>query len=287
MNVYIVLVLQMLIASGTYLIAKAVARDIEPFALTMLRNIIAAIGFIGFYFLREKKIRIERADRRRVILLGFLAIWMNQFLFLFGMRYTTPANAALLYGATPIFVMLFSYFMKKEKMNAKKVVGVSIAFIGIVVVIFERGIDFGLSHTFGNVIILASVIGWTFFTILCRPMILKYGSLEVSMISILTGVVLFIPAGGISLAMFDFSGLTRMHIYGLIYLGIGASILSYSLWSYALSRIEATKVAIFANGQPILTAILSIIFLQQTITTPFIIGGIITMTGVFLTQRSV
>jgi drug/metabolite transporter (DMT)-like permease len=114
MNVYIVLVLQMVIASGTYLIAKTVARDIEPFALTMLRNTIAAIGLIGIYFLREKKIRIERADRHRIILLGFLAIWMNQFLFLFGMRYTTPANAALLYAATPIFVMLFSYFMKKE-----------------------------------------------------------------------------------------------------------------------------------------------------------------------------
>lgn len=286
MNVYIVLVLQMMIASGTYLIAKAVANDIEPFALTLFRNAIAVIGIIGIYFLRGKKIRIERVDRSRIILLGFLAIWINQFLFLFGLRYTTPANAALLYAATPIFVMLFSYYMKKEKMNAKKAVGVSIAFIGIIVVIFERGIDFGLSHTFGNVIILASVIGWTFLTILSRPMILKYGSLEVSMISILTGVVLFIPAGGVSIAMFDFSGLTRMHIYGLIYLGIGTSILSYSLWSYALSRIEATKVAIFANGQPILTAILSIIFLQQTITIPFIIGGAVTITGVFLTQRS-
>ena len=286
MNVYVVLVLQMCIASGTHLVAKAVANDIEPFALTMLRNIIASAGLLAIFFLRGKKIRIDRADRGRMFFLGFLAIWVNQFTFLFGMRYTTPANAALLYASTPIFVMLISYFMKKETLTTKKIVGVTIAFVGIVVVIFERGIDLGLRYTFGNLVLLISVTAWAFYTILGRPMVLKYGSLQVSIISMLAGVLLFIPAGSISLALFDFSGLTKMHIYGLIYLGLGTSVLSYILWYYALSRIEATKVAIFTNGQPILTAILSVFFLQQTITIPFVIGGLITITGVFLTQKS-
>ena len=287
MNVYVVLILQMCVASGTHLVAKAVADDVEPFALTMLRNCIAAAGLILIFVLRERKIRIERADRGRLFLLGFLAIWLNQFVFLFAMRYTTPANAALLYASTPIFVMLISYFMKKETLTTKKIAGVVVAFIGIIVVVFERGLDLGLRYTFGNMVLLVSVTAWAFYTVLGRSMVLKYGSLQVSILSMLSGVVLFIPAGGISLALFDFSSLTSMHVYGLIYLGLGTSIVSYILWYYALARIEATRVAIFTNGQPILTAILSIVFLHQTITLPFIIGGAITIAGVFLTQRSV
>lgn len=266
MNVYVVLILQMCVASGTHLVAKAVANDIEPFALTMLRNCIAAAGLLAIFFIRVRKIRIERADWGRLFFLGFLAIWLNQFVFLFGIRYTTAANAALLYVSTPIFVMLISYYMKKEILTSKKIAGVAIAFTGIVVVIFECGIDLGLRYTFGNLVLLVSVIAYAFYTILGRSMILKYGSLQVSILSTLAGVLLFLPAGNISLAFFDFSTLTRMQIYGLIYLGLGTSIASYILWFYALSRIEATKVAIFANGQPILTAVLSIIFFQQTIT---------------------
>jgi drug/metabolite transporter (DMT)-like permease len=287
MNVYIVLMLHMCVASGTHLVAKAVANDIEPFTLTMLRNCIASAGLLAIFFIREKKIRIERGDRGRLFSLGFLAIWMNQFAFLFGIRYTTPANAALLYASTPIFVMLISYFMKRETLTVKKIMGVAVAFIGIIIVIFERGIDLGLRYTFGNLVLLVSVAAWALYTVLGRSMVLKYGSLQVSILSMLAGFALFIPAGSVSLALFDFSGLTRMHIYGLIYLGLGTSVVSYILWYYALSRIEATRVAIFTNGQPILTAVLSVIFLNQTITLPFIIGGFVTMTGVFLTQRSI
>jgi drug/metabolite transporter (DMT)-like permease len=286
MNVYVVLVLQMCVASGTHLVAKAVANDIEPFALTMLRNCIASAGFLALFFLRVKKIRIERADMRKIFFLGFLAIWLNQFIFLFGIRYTTAANAALLYASTPIFVMLISYFMKKERLTGKKIAGVSIAFTGIVVVIFERGIDLGLQYAFGNLVVLVSVTAYALYTILGRSLILKYGSLRVTILSMLAGVVLFLPAGTVSLTLFDFSSLTRMQIYGLMYLGFGTSIVSYILWYYALARIEATKVAIFTNGQPILTAVLAVMFFQQVITWPFVIGGAITISGVFLTQRS-
>lgn len=55
------------------------------------------------------------------------------------------------------------------------------------------------------------------------------------------------------------------------------------LWNYALGHIEASKLAVFANGQPIVATLLALVFLDYTITGAFVVGGIITIAGVVLT----
>jgi drug/metabolite transporter (DMT)-like permease len=53
-----------------------------------------------------------------------------------------------------------------------------------------------------------------------------------------------------------------------------------------LSRIEASKVAVFANAQPVFATILSLIFLDYTITPAFVIGSILTIIAIYITQIS-
>ncbi|WP_082359675.1 EamA family transporter [Candidatus Kryptonium thompsonii] len=48
--------------------------------------------------------------------------------------------------------------------------------------------------------------------------------------------------------------------------------------------MEASKVVIFTNGQPIMTAILGMIIFGNPITLPFLIGGTLVVIGVFLVQ---
>ena len=80
------------------------------------------------------------------------------------------------------------------------------------------------------------------------------------------------------------SSLSLAHRQGLLYLTLGTSFLGYFLWYYALGRIEASKVAIFANAQPFLTTVLAVIFLGQGVSATFIVGGLITICGVVLVQ---
>jgi drug/metabolite transporter (DMT)-like permease len=61
-------------------------------------------------------------------------------------------------------------------------------------------------------------------------------------------------------------------------------VFSYWLWYYALSRIEAGKAALFANLQPVLTAILAVSLLGQDLTVAFLVGGTITIAGVAVAQ---
>jgi drug/metabolite transporter (DMT)-like permease len=284
MSVYFIMLLQSLIASGTHIVAKVVVRDVEPVTLTMVRSAIAAIGFCILAFARGEKFRFRKEHLGSIFLLSFLAIPVNQFLFLMAMRYTTPTNAALFYSTTPALVLVLSSVMGRERVGWKKGLGVLVAFSGVCLVIFEHGIDFKSEYMFGNILLVVAVFAWAYYTVQGKFLIIHYGAIKTSIATMVLGTIMFLPIGLFGIAEYDFSVMTVRHWSGLLYLAIGTSVFSYLLWYSALSRTTASKVAIFSNLQPILTTILAWTLLGQTITPIFMIGGVIALGGIVITQ---
>jgi drug/metabolite transporter (DMT)-like permease len=62
-------------------------------------------------------------------------------------------------------------------------------------------------------------------------------------------------------------------------------VLGYLVWSWGLSKLEATKVSVFSNLQPIIAALLGWVFLGEPITLRFAIGATVVIAGVFLTEK--
>jgi drug/metabolite transporter (DMT)-like permease len=284
MNVYIALLVQVLLSGGTHIVAKAVVADVEPGVILFLRTLISLVGMTAILVMKGGRLNIDRSDWPLLALVGFLGVPVNQYLYLYGMKFTTAANGALLYAATPSFVLVLSTFLLREKITPKKTTGIALAFAGIAVVIFERGVSFSSEYTFGNLLILVAVIAWAFFTILGKKLIIKYGALSTTTGMMVCGTALFFPFGAYSSVGFSFGQLNGGDWLGIMYLSLGTSVLGYLLWYYALSRIDTAKVAVFSNGQPIVATILSMVFLDYTITGSFVVGGVLTIVGVILTQ---
>jgi drug/metabolite transporter (DMT)-like permease len=283
-NVYFILIIQIMISGATHIVAKAVVQDIDPSSLLLLRSIISAGALFVLSTLTSGSLRIDRKDWGSIALLGFLGVPLNQFLYLYGLKSTTAANGALLYAATPVFVLLLSQFTQKERITPKKLFGIILAFVGIAIVIFERGVDLSSGYAFGNLMILIAVIAWCLFTILGKPMITKYGALRTTTAMMIAGTIIYFPFGLISSLGFSFARITSLHWAGVLYLSLGTSVAGYFLWYHALGRIEASKAAVFSNGQPVFATILSLIFLDYSITGSFIVGGVITIAGIVITQ---
>jgi drug/metabolite transporter (DMT)-like permease len=285
-NVYFLLLFQQLISGGTHIVAKAVVADIDAATLTFLRTVIAALGLYLITRLRSGPLNIERKDWPEIALLGFVGVALNQFLYLYGIKFSTAANGALLYAATPVFVLVFSRMVLKESISPRKTFGILLAFVGIAIVIFERGVDFSSGYAYGNLLILFAVIGWTLFTVLGKRMLVKYGSLRTTTAMMFCGALIISPLGVTSTLSFRFAEISALHWGGVLYLSVGTSIIGYLLWYHALSRIEATKVAVFSNIQPVFATILSLIFLNYFITPAFVTGSIITICAIYITQAS-
>jgi drug/metabolite transporter (DMT)-like permease len=283
-GVYLLLLLQAFTAAGTHLVAKVVVESVDPFTLTLVRSFIAAAGMGTLLLIRGKRVSIRREDRGLVLLLGFLGISLNQFLFLYGIRFTTAANAALLYSTTPIIVLLFSRGFLGERMSQRKVLGILIAFAGVLLVIFERGLDASMQFVYGNLIIFVAVTAWGLYTVLGKRLITRYGPIEASACTMLVGTALFLPIGLVSALHFPYETLGTGAWLQIGYLGLVTSVVAYLLWYSALARIEAAKAALFTNLQPILTTILAVLLLGQDVTLQFVVGGVIAIFGVVLAQ---
>ena len=285
MNIYIVIFFQQLVASGTHLVAKTVTQQVDPVTLTFIRNVVSLAVWSLLFILREKRIKLKREDWGRMIWLSFLCVPLNQFLYLYGIKFTLASNGALLYGMTPALVLVLAHFMLNEFLTRRKVIGVIVAFAGVSIVMFERGIDFSSDYFYGNVMIFLAVIAWALYAIEGKKLMKNYGAFQISALSIIGGGIWFLPVGIVDVSLHGFPSITTGGWIGILYLGLGTSIVSYVLWFYILRRMDTTRAAVFANAQPILTTILAVIFLSQPVTTAFIIGGVITIAGVLLTQR--
>jgi RarD protein len=283
---YYILILQQIIASTTHIIAKNVLLSVPSPLLLVLRAFIASTGYIVYLmFKKEKLFRIERKDLLGFIILAFLNIPVNQFLFFMSLKYTSPPNVALAYALSPAFILVIAYFFLHEKLSRLKTLGIMIALGGTLLILFEKGLNISSDNFLGNLLALSASLAWAIYTIVGKKYVLKYGAIYTTAVAMCFGLILFLPVFFLLRPDYALSQIDTSLWGQIFYLGLITSGVAYVLWYFALKKMEAGKLAVFNNLQPILTTILAIIFLDYSLTSYFIVGGILTIIGVIVTQR--
>ncbi len=281
--IFSVVIFGQMIMGGTFPAAKIALRDFDAFTLALLRYTLASSALLLITYLRGRMKKVERRDLPRLLLLGVLAIPLNQLLFLYGLQFTTPARSAIWFGATPIFVFLLAVPLLGERATIRKVIGTIASFAGVALVL--EGGGSGGGTTKGDLIIIAAVISWAFYTVLGKPLLRKYGPLAMTAYALSIGTAIYLPFGIYLAWHFDFTQVSTAGWGGLLYIALATSVVGYSIWYWALARMEAIKLAIFQNIQPVAGTALSVVFVGETLGIYFFLGGILILGGVLLTQR--
>jgi len=272
-------------ASGTFLAAKVALRDIPPLDMAFMRFVIAALILWPLGEYRRRGRRIESADNWRFWGLGILAIPINQGFFLYGLNWTTAGHGALLYALTPLFVLLLAAWALRERITLVRAIGIAIALFGVLLVLAEQGIELAPGQFTGDILILIAVIAWSYYTVLGKPLIKKYGAMVVTARAMTYGTILFIPVGLYAMRNFQPEAVALDAWLGLLYCAILTSVVAYTLWYWALHFIDAAQVAVFNNMQPIIAAFLGWLLLSEPLTTVFLTGGALVLVGVYLTEK--
>lgn len=285
--IYLLLLIQQLIASGTHIIAKTVAFELPSSTVLLFRALFASSVYILWFGINRSRIKkIDRQDIPVLLILGALNIPINQYLFLTSMHYTNPPNVALAYALTPAFVLIIAFLFLKEKITIIRTVGILIAIAGTITILFEKGIDFSSDSFYGDMLALIASLSWALYTIVGKNFTRKYGAIFSTGLSMIVGFTLFLPIYFISSPELVIASITANQWLQIVYLGVVTSGIGYAIWFYALKKIDASKLAVFNNMQPIFTTLLAIFILSHELTLTFIIGGILILSGVILTQRS-
>jgi drug/metabolite transporter (DMT)-like permease len=276
--------LNLLISSGTFLVAKQALHDFPPLVLSGLRFVLAAIVLWPATRLLTRA-RIDRADRGRIVLLGLLGVPLNQGLFLFGLQWSSASHAALLYALTPAFVLLIEA-RGGLRPTAVQIIGVLIAFAGVLTLMLQRGLHFDRHSLGGDALILCAVAAWAIYTVAGRGVTRRYGPLLVTAEAILWGALLFLPIAVFALRGFDATRVAAPGWIGLGYLAVLTSAVNYIIWFWGVAHLKPGTVALITNIQPLVTVAMAATILHEPVPAGFALSCALVLGGVWITQAA-
>lgn len=251
------------------------------------RSLLSALFFGGWIFYKRKKLpKIDKSDYWMLLVLGIINIPLNQLLFIWGLEYTVAPNASLAYSLTPAFVVILSFLFLKVRYSKQALLGIIVAFFGVFLILFEKGLTIDSTKFLGDIMVLSASFTWAIVSMMVAKFVIKYGAFYVTALSMVIGFATYLPIFAIIGTPIHPLSLSLQNVGELLYLGIITSVVSYAIYSFALSRIEASKVAVFNNLQPMLTTILAILIFHELPSIQFVIGGVIAIVGVVITQNS-
>jgi drug/metabolite transporter (DMT)-like permease len=284
--IYLSLLLQQLIASGTHVIGKSLTDNVAPSVALLFRAGLVSLAYITIILIGRKRFKMPtKSEWGTIALLGLLNIPVNQFLFLTSLKLTTPPNVALAYAMTPVFVLLIAIFFLKEKITLLKSAGVVLSIIGAFVIISARGLNLSGDGFQGDMIAFAASFSWALYTIIGKRPSQRLGAFLVTGLGMALGFIMYLPIFAFLPAEVDFAAITPTNWGQIAYLAFMTSGVAYALWYHALTKLEASKVSVFNNLQPVLTTVLSIIFLGFALEQDFVIGASLIVIGVIITQK--
>ena len=272
--------------SINYVVAKIALRSFPPLLIGPLRAATAAVLLLPvFIFLRPSS--GERWQRRELIelaLLGVFGITLNQVFFVVGMASTSVAHAALVIATTPLQVLMLAAFRGQEKITARKLAGLGVAIAGIAVLNLgteTRGASFN-----GDFFVFLASFCFSLYTVFGKEVTRRHNIITVNAVGYLAGALAGAPLLVQQSWNFDFGAVAASGWWSLAYMAILSSILCYLIFYYALNHLTATRLAAFSYVQPVIASLAGLLILREPITLPIAAGGLLVLSGVWVTGRS-
>jgi drug/metabolite transporter (DMT)-like permease len=213
-----------------------------------------------------------------------LGVVLNMGLFLVGLQYTTAVNAVLVITTIPVFTYALAVALGKEQLGPRRALGIGIALAGVLYLI-GSSYQASARSALGDFLVLLNCMCYASFLVLARPMTQKYDALSLTTWMVVIGAVVFLPVGlwfGLrgQLAMASHESLAWM-----LYIILGATVLTYTLNTRVLRHVQASTVAIFTYIQPIFTALAAYVVLGASLDWKVLPAAALVFAGVWLVAR--
>lgn len=273
---------------GSFVATKVVLQDISPVTIVWLRFAMGVI-ILGIAVAARKQFALlNRNEWLYFSLLGFLGITLHQWLQSNALLTSEAGTTAWIVATTPVFMAILGWIVLKEKLGWIKIVGILLAFFGVLVIVYDGNLLAFSLRSFGkpgDILVLMSAVNWTVFSVLSRRGLQKHPAtfmmFYIMLIGWLMTSILFFATENLA----QVNNLTSRGWIGLAFLGIVCSGLAYIAWYDALQALSAAQTGVFLYIEPLVTVVVAFFILQEPITPASMLGGLIIILGVWLVNR--
>ena len=267
--------------------AKEALTGFSAMALAALRIVGAALLFALLFLARGKPLgfRLTRRHWLVMTLLALSGVTFNQIFFIGGLARTSVAHAGLIVAIGPVMVLVLSCLMRLEALTVPKFVGMLVSFGGVAVLTTGKAAQGNNGHWMGDLILLAGSAVFAYYTILVKEVVDHYDALTLNTLAFGLGALLMIPFGTRWVLDVPWAAIPGHAWWGLAFMVVFGSVLPYLLFAIAMTELTASRVAAFSYVQPVIATGLGIWLLAERLTVKIVLGGILILAGVYLTER--
>lgn len=285
---YLLLTLAALFWGGNYVVGHILVQSVDPYALSLIRWGGTTLLMMTIYW---KSFSWDFPSLFKNIQFNALLSLLGQVSFplslYIGLQYTTSLNAAIYISSTPCLVLLINYFIFKDRISLRNVIGVVASTAGVIYLAFSNasggpGVQ---SFGWGDILTIVSTLSWAFYCALLRLKDKNVKNTSFVTFSSLVGTIILVPLFLLHVAFAEsfqgaFYNVTPLVIAGIIFLIVFPSWLSYVFWNKGVSLIGTTRSEIYTHLIPVSGGLMGILFLGNTLETYHIVTLVLIVFGI-------
>lgn len=277
-----------LIYGANFSIAKVVLDNgyMGPLGFILLR---VSTGVILFTLLHRGWIRekIRREDLWRLMVCGLFGVAINQMFFFMGLKRTQPIHASLLMTTTPIIVLVISSFLIRERITARKVLGVLMGAAGAILLLVQgKQVEWNPESLTGDLMVLLNASSYGLYLVLVRKLMLRYNPVTVIRWVFSFGLLFVLPFGLGELRSVEWASFDQWIWMAVIYVLIFTTFFAYLFNTYALSIVSPSVVSFYIYLQPLLAASIALMIGQDQADWIKGCAAFLIFSGVYLVSRT-
>jgi drug/metabolite transporter (DMT)-like permease len=268
---------------GMYVVSDVVLEVIPPFTLLALR-LVLGLAVLLPVFQRLGLTQPGRSQYRQVLGVGIIGFGISLGAQFVGTDLSNAVNGSLITSASPAFIVLFAVLILRERLTVRRVLAVTVATVGVLVILDPTEADFGSETFTGDLALAIAALTWGLYSVLVRRVTHKHNldTLVVTSGAFSGGLLFTIPASAVELTQTTIGEIDLGIVLGVLYLGIVSTAVAMWLWNRAFALVDASVASLFFFAQPFTGVLLGVLLLDQPMTAGLWIGGLLIGAGVLL-----
>ncbi len=268
-------------------VALSYASPIDTLALRFTLSFAAIIVLLATGLWR---VSLKGKPWPRLLLLALLYPLGFFTLQAFGLQHASSAEGGILFATTPILTALLAGIFLKETTTPTQKLSILLSVSGVVMIFVMQGTGIQLTNIVGISLLTLSCLVSAGYIVLSRYLLRTFTPTEVTVSMMAIGFVIFwimSLAGHAAAGTMDrlFDPLANAEfVWSIVYLGIFASLITAFTSSYALTKLEASKISVFSNLSTVISIAAGAFMLGETVTVHHLIGSALIIAGVIGTN---
>ena len=274
-NKFVLLAVALFAVSSSAWVVR-ILPDTSAITLAFWRMFLASV----LVFVLSYKSAASFVPNKKMLLAGvFLGIHFA--LFFRSVQLTSIAEATLLGTTAPIFTEIYSFVFQKKKPVGMVVFGLCVAFLGAGTLVSQS--SFSETSTLGNLFAVMCSVAMAFVLLVGKNIRKNVGVFEYTRwLFFFAALTLLVISFFAEISVFSFS---KEEFPWFLFLALVPTMIGHNIFYYLIKSLAATTVAAVPLGEPVVSSLGALIFFGEPVSLAVVIGGGITLIGVFLVVR--